>query len=454
MRATIDWSVSLLPNEQRATARRPRRLRDPFHAWRRSRRSAADARGRDSDRGARRTRGRVARQAVEIGGRSIVLPAGDRPRVRDRAPGGTRRGRTDGVAHADYYSASCSESRPGLRGAGQVDGGRTARTGAVRTCARPCATWSTRTGWKTPATSRGPVRLLVDLGFLLRGAAVDAGIAREAEADLARTPARWRAFFSLWAEMWQRPTTRSSPASASACACSPRAATSRPPPWRSPARGTARLQFPDLDAATARDGADGSDREVPTPRRRLGRVARRGGPRLGRHGSRGQSLTRSSTSTARRRSPTQRQDVFTRAVAGNNRARVMFLLGELEAAERSGSSLSDCRYGCTSTRAHVRARGDLRHRCVAGRRRGVPAPSRRSRRRSARRPACSTSRGSPCTLEPLAALRDTDPEGVAAGERAGAEMSLAEAVAVALPGRRGRCCGDGARHGDAVVTCP
>jgi hypothetical protein len=34
---------------------------------------------------------------------------------------------------------------------------------------------------------------------------------------------------------------------------------------------------------------------------------------------------------------------------------------------------------------------------------------------------------------PLHALRESDPESVAAGERAGAEMSVAEAIALALP---------------------
>ena len=36
-------------------------------------------------------------------------------------------------------------------------------------------------------------------------------------------------------------------------------------------------------------------------------------------------------------------------------------------------------------------------------------------------------------VPPLAALRESDPEGVAAGERAGAEMTIAEAIALALP---------------------
>ena len=38
-------------------------------------------------------------------------------------------------------------------------------------------------------------------------------------------------------------------------------------------------------------------------------------------------------------------------------------------------------------------------------------------------------------LAPLAAARESDPEAVAAGESAGAQMSLAEAVAMALPDR-------------------
>ena len=36
-------------------------------------------------------------------------------------------------------------------------------------------------------------------------------------------------------------------------------------------------------------------------------------------------------------------------------------------------------------------------------------------------------------VAPLEALRESDPESVSAGERAGAEMSFAEAIALALP---------------------
>ena len=41
--------------------------------------------------------------------------------------------------------------------------------------------------------------------------------------------------------------------------------------------------------------------------------------------------------------------------------------------------------------------------------------------------------GFAANAQPLAALRDTHPEAVAAGERAGADMTIAEAFAVALP---------------------
>ena len=65
--------------------------------------------------------------------------------------------------------------------------------------------------------------------------------------------------------------------------------------------------------------------------------------------------------------------------------------------------------------------------------RGGPAPSRRWRRPHAGAPGILDVEGLAVHLAPLAALREKDPDGMAAGESAGADMTLAEAIALALP---------------------
>ena len=66
--------------------------------------------------------------------------------------------------------------------------------------------------------------------------------------------------------------------------------------------------------------------------------------------------------------------MFTRIVAGNNRTRVLFMMGEVEAAEQEWFLTLGCRRGCTTKRArHMpwRASARSRHRVGEGWRAGA-----------------------------------------------------------------------------------
>ena len=127
------------------------------------------------------------------------------------------------------------------------------------------------------------------------------------------------------------------------------------------------------------------------------------------------------------------QDVFTRVVAGNNVARVMLIGGDIESAEGEyGTTLSlsarlhydeGAQYAFEGLSAIAAVRGD-------GWRAGALAVAAAVVRQ---RIGVFDVEGFAAHVQPLATLRASDPEGVAAGERAGAAMSIAEAVAIALP---------------------
>ena len=198
------------------------------------------------------------------------------------------------------------------------------------------------------------------------------------------------------------------------------------------ARGTTRMQFPDLDVALAQselqdavgrlhalgDGWGEAMAEVG-----LGLLALAGGriADSAAHFSRGVGIAEAG------------QDVFTRVVAGNNVARVMLIGGDIEAAEGEyGTTLSlsarlhydeGAQYAFEGMSAIAAVRGD------AWRAGALAAAATVVRQRI----GVFDVEGFAAHVQPLATLRASEPEGVAAGERAGATMSIAEAIAVALP---------------------
>ena len=130
-----------------------------------------------------------------------------------------------------------------------------------------------------------------------------------------------------------------------------------------------------------------------------------------------------------------RQDLFTTVVAGNNLARMHFFMGDVDTAEseyreslaRSARLGFDegTQYALEGMSAVAAARGD------AWRAGALAAAANAVRQRV----GLFDVEGYAVQAQPLEALREADPEGVAAGERDGADMTLAEALAVALPDR-------------------
>ncbi len=239
-------------------------------------------------------------------------------------------------------------------------------------------------------------------------------------------------FYSVWGEMWQRPSdqvvadlgecvrlfTASGDADAAAMALA--------------ARGTTRLQFPGADAAAASSELT----QAVTTLRALGDGW---GEALAEIGLGFISVGMGSIPDARAHFDRSaeiadaEQDIFTRAVAGNNRARIFFTLGDIESAEKEYWLTLDmsarlrfvegAAYGLEGMCAIAAVRGDAW-------RAGVFAAVTQALRRTT---GMFDVEGFSVHIAPLAALRESDPEGVAAGERDGAEMTAAEAIRLALP---------------------
>jgi hypothetical protein len=125
--------------------------------------------------------------------------------------------------------------------------------------------------------------------------------------------------------------------------------------------------------------------------------------------------------------------MFLRVVAGNNVARLAFFGGDIETSAREyATTLSlaarlhydeGAQYAFEGMSAIAAVRGDPW-------RAGALAAAAATVRQ---RVGLFDVDGFAVHVQPLAALRESDPEGVAAGESAGAAMSTAEAIAVALP---------------------
>ncbi|MDQ2689901.1 MAG: hypothetical protein M3Y29_06475, partial [Chloroflexota bacterium] len=126
------------------------------------------------------------------------------------------------------------------------------------------------------------------------------------------------------------------------------------------------------------------------------------------------------------------QDAFTRVVAGQQRARLLIMRGELDSAERVYAQTlplaarlhfdDGVAFALEGTCAIAVARGD------ASRAGALAAVAGSIRQRIGGFDLGAFA----VHLPPLAILRESDPEGVAAGERAGAEMTVGEAVGLAL----------------------
>ena len=280
MRATIDWSVSLLTDEQRGL------LEDLGVFATRFTLEAVEAigRGRSWDGQAIDALSELVDaslvKSIEIDGRSTfsllaIMREYAIERLEERGEADVMR-----IAHADYYTDLVRRVAPGLRGAGQAE--------AVKQLGLELS------------NLRAAVRHLIDTNRLddagdfawtlfvywwISGFLSEVRLwmleLLEKQQPISQHTRAVAQFFALWAEMWQRPSDQ---VVAGLGECARLFAESGDEDAAAIAlagRATARLQFPDLDADGGRGRADRSGRQVPPPRRRLVRVHGRGGPRLG-----------------------------------------------------------------------------------------------------------------------------------------------------------------------------
>ncbi|MFS0868254.1 DUF4062 domain-containing protein [Microbacterium sp. 179-B 1A2 NHS] len=431
MRATLEWSVSLLPHDHRAL------LEDLGVFAERFTLEAVEALGQG-----RSWDGQAVDALASLIDSSLVTQTDMAGRgvlsllaiVREYAIGRLKEhGEADLMrgAHADYYLSLVSTLAPRLRGDGQEE--TIAELGVQHANLRAAVrhlvyvdrlddaaslTWSLLIYWWIMGLFAA-VRV-----WMLELLGKDKPIRQHTRA------VAW--FFALWGELWQRPAqevvaglgevvrlfTESGDEDAAAMAFA--------------ARATARVQLadPDIDLA---------ERELTAAVDRLHAVGNGWGEAISRvslarvawlRGSIDDALSHLERAT---RIAAGGGDLFTRSIAGNQRGRLLIVRGDTEEAERVfvRTLLDSLRlhheegiaYGLEGLCAIAAARGEARR---AGELSAVA---------SAIRHRVGVFDVEAFTVHALSldAARAADPDGVAAGEAAGTELTLAEAVARALP---------------------
>lgn len=431
MQATIEWSVSLLTDAQRDM------LEDLGVFATRFTFDAVEAVGRD------RSWGGQCMDALavlvdaslvtqtEVDGRSVFSLLAI---MREYAIGRLKaRGEADVVraAHADHYIELVGRVAPGLRGAGQADA--VAELGLdlpnLRAAVRHLVytnrlddagdfAWSLLIYWWI-AGFFGEVRV-----WMLELLEKQEPISQHTRA------VAW--FFALWGEMWQHPSdgvvaglgecvrlfTESGDEDAAAMALA--------------ARATARVQLPQPDAdkahaeltdAVTKLRAVGNGWAEAITEVSLGRLAwvRGTTPDALAHFDRATEIA------------TAGQDLFTMSVAGNLRARLNFANGEVAVAEADYVHTlqlairlhydEGLAYGLEGLCGVAAARGE------AWRAGALSAAAGAIRHRIGVFDVEAFTVHTGC----LADLREREPDAMAAGERVGEELSVPEAVALALP---------------------
>lgn len=431
MRATIDWSVSLLSTEHRAL------LEDLGVFARQFTLEAVEAvdsgrlwEGGGMDGVAALVDASLVKQA-EIGGRPVLsLLAVVREYALGQLTASGDAGRMR-AAHADHYSTLVARVAPGLRGARQGD--------AV-----------VQLGMELP-NLRAAVRHLVhtdrlddagDFAWRMLVYWWIAGFFGEVRVWMLElldkqqpiTPhtraVAW--FFALWGEMWQRPTEQVVAGLAECVRLFAESGDEDAAAMSIAARATARLQLP-------MPAIDTAERELSEAVELL-RALENPWAEAITEVSRGRlawlrGLTEDAQASFDRATAIAEAggDLFTLSVAGNHQARLQLVRGEVDAAEAGCIRTllvsiqlhfeEGVAYGLEGLCAVAAARGD-------GERAGMLAAAADGIRH---RIGVFDAEAFTVHTPQLDGIRAADPEGVAAGERRGREATVAEAIAVALP---------------------
>ncbi|MDQ7878252.1 DUF4062 domain-containing protein [Microbacterium sp. QXD-8] len=431
MRATIDWSVGLLTEDQRAM------LEDLGVFAARFSLEAVEAVGAGRPWGDQAIETLAALidaslvQRLDSGGRSVFSLLAI---VREYALGTLEsRGAAEEmrIAHADYYLALVRRIAPRLRGAAQIDA--VAELGLEVPNLRAAARHLVQ---ENRLDDAGDFAWTLLAYWWISGYFADVRVwmLELLDKQLPIT-ARTRAiatFFPLWAELWQRPSDQVVAGLGEAVRLFTESGDEQAAAMALAARASTRLQFPDLDPATARSefesaiaklhslGDSWAESLAEVALGQLGVVCRDIPAALA-HFDRAVEIADAA------------DDAFTRVVAGNNRARLRFMLGDHDVAEEEFlltltlsirlHFVDGATYGIEGVCAVAASRGD-------GWRAGALAAVAAKIRETT---GVYDIAGFAVHLEPLAALRAADPDSVEAGTRAGAEMGLADAIAIALP---------------------
>ncbi len=431
MRATIEWSVSLLEDEHRAL------LEDLGVFARQFTLEAVEALGPGRPWDGRAVEGVAALvdaslvKRADVSGRSVlsllaVMREYALGRLKERGEAGRMR-----AAHAEHYSALVERVAPGLRGPAQGE--------AV-----------VQLGLELP-NLRAAVRHLVhidrlddagDFAWRLLVYWWIAGFFGEVrvwmlellEKQQPITPhtraVAW--FFVLWSEMWQRPNEQVVAGLAECVRLFSESGDEDAAAMSLAARATARLQLPlpELDTAE-RELADAVERLRALDNRWAEAITEVSRGRL--------AWLRGLTDEAQQRFDRATEvaeasgDLFTLSVAGNHQARLQLARGEVDAAEAGcvRTLLVSIRlhfeegiaYGLEGLCAVAAARGD-------GERAGALSAAADGIRQ---RIGVFDVEAFTVHTPQLDAMRATHPDAVAEGERRGAELTVAEAITLALP---------------------
>ena len=438
MRATLDWSVSLLSDEHRAL------LEDLAVFAERFTLEAVEAIGSGVDAG-RPWQDQVIDAMASLIDSSLITQADRDGRtvlslltiVREYALGRLKeRGDADlmRAAHADYYRGLVQRLAPQLRGPGQADA--LAELGLqlanLRAAVRHLVyidrlddaadfAWAMLIYWWIMGLFGGVRVWMLEL------------LGKERPITQHTRAVAW--FFSLWGQLWQRPAQEVVAGLGEVTRLFAESGDEDAAAMAAAARATARVQLPEPDV-------DLAEQELVDAVERLHTIGNPWGEAITRvslarvswlRGSIDDALAQLERATS---IAAEGGDLFTRSVAGNQKGRLLMVRGSVdEAAEVFERTLLDSlrlhheegvAYGLEGLCAVAAARGD------AGLAGELSAAATAIRHR------VGVFDVEAFTVHSLSldAARRAAPEVVAAGEARGAELTVAEAVARALPDSR------------------
>ncbi|GAA5034723.1 DUF4062 domain-containing protein [Microbacterium fluvii] len=444
MRATIEWSLSLLVPEHRAL------LEDLGVFARRFTLDAVEAIGAGRvwdgtaiDGIAALVDGSLVKQE-EIGGRPVLSLLAI---VREYAVGRLKDGGDADrmrAAHADHYRALVTRLAPALRGEGQAEA--VEQLGLELTNLRAAARHLVFTDRLDDA---GDFAWSMLIYWWIAGFFAEVRVwmleLLEKESPISQHTRAVAWFFTLWGELWQHPSQQVIAGLGECVRLFRESGDDDAAAMTQAARATARVQFPDGDAdlafeelteATAKLHEIGNGWAEAITEVSLGRLAWLQGrtDEAMEHFDHAAGVAEAG------------QDLFTQSVAGNQRARLQLMRGETDAA-----AAGFARTLVLSVRLHhdEGVAYGLEGLCAVAAARGE----------AWRAGALSTAAGSirhrigffdveafTVHTPHLKAVRESDPSALAAGEAAGAELSVAEAIAVALPDQARAGLGDALAH--------